>query len=218
MASETATRFLTAAVTIAVCVGLFVGVRHVLAPHRFVQDADSGTNGLPPGVGVRLERSKFTGYDAQNRPVWILRADVVDAATDKMRVEARGNVEAELLDAPTGKRRAFVVAPGAVFTRASNTLQASGKTVARFPGNDAKKDLRVETQTLLWNIGAKQVLCSGAVQGDLPGGVGTMNGRDASVDLTTREVTIQKFHGAFVLPSGAGTRPPSIPNPFAPTK
>ncbi|MBC8142987.1 MAG: hypothetical protein H7Y38_16305 [Armatimonadetes bacterium] len=210
MRSDSFKRLAAVVFCAAVLAGGYYGIKAILAPQRFGQGDNIGAPGLPPGVGLRVDRLSFTGYDAQNRPVYKLRADVVDAGSDRMRVEARGNVEAELLDAATGKRRAFVVAPNAVFSRASNTLQVGGKIVARFPGDKTATDIRVNAETLLWNVGTKQVLCSGAVHLDLPNASGTADGRNVSVNLETRVWTAERLRGEFVIQTGAGENPPAF--------
>jgi len=209
MQSDLPKRLAIIAVSITALAGTYYGIRAILAPQRFGQSGGTGADSLPSGVGIRVDRLKFTGYDVQNRPVYILRADVVDAGSDRMRVEARGNVEAELLDPVTGKRRAFVTAPNAVFSRASTTLQVGGKIVARFPGNNTESDLRVEGQTLVWNVGTKQVLCTGVVHVDLPSGSGTADGRNVSVNLSNRVWTAEQCSGTFIL-GGTGKKPPAF--------
>lgn len=208
MRSDLPKRLAVVAASVVALAGTYYGIRAILAPQRFGQTNSTGTGGLPPGVGLRVERLTFTDYDAQNRPLYKLRADVVDAGSDRMRVEARGNVEAELLDPATGKRRAFITAPSAVFSRASRTLEVAGKIVARFPGNNASGDLRAQAETLIWNVGTKQVLCTGAAHVDLPNGSGKADGRNVSVDLETRVWKAEGLSGAFVLQSGAGENPP----------
>ncbi len=208
MQSELPKRLTLIAVSVAALAGTYYGVKAILAPQHFGQDS-TGTSGLPPGVGLRVERLSFTDYDTQNRPLYKLRADVVDAGSDRMRVEARGNVEAEILDPATGKRRAFITAPSAVFSRASKTLQVGGKIAARFPGTNTGSDLRARAETLVWNVGTKQVLCTGAVHVDLPNGSGTADGRNVSVNLQTRVWTVENGSGTFVS-SGAGEKPPAF--------
>lgn len=200
---------------VALAVVTAAGLRYAISPNR---SASSGTNPnpLPPGTGVRVNRTEFTGYeyDGETRKSWAVRADVLDISSDKSRVEARGNVEAELFDAPTGKRRALITAPAVVFTRNSKTLQVAGKIVCQAPGTNIQNDLRVEAETLIWNMGAKQIVCPGAVVAALPNGTGTAQGRELTLDLTSREWSLQKFHGAFALREGQGNTPPPFVNPL----
>ena len=198
----------------AIFAGLWAGVRYVLAPPATQKTGTVDPNGLPGNVLVRQNRASFTGYaKGTDRPLWTLRADVVDGTSDKMRVEARGNVEAELLDAPTGKRRAVIFAPNAVFSRASNTLQVGGKVICRAPGRQPG-DLTVTAETLVWNVGAKQILCTGAVHATLPKNSGTADGRDLTLQLTTREWTMKTVRVSVALKPGAGDAPPSLANPL----
>ena len=210
---EQAKRWGTTVTVVAVLVALWSGVRYVLAPPPAQKNGSTGPNGLPGNVLVRQNRAAFIGYDANTKPLWTLRADVVDATTDKMRIEARGHVEAELLEPTTGKRRAFVTAPSAVFSRGSNTLQIGGKIVCRAPGN-SKTDLRIEAETLIWNVGTKQVLCTGAVHADLPNGSGTVDGRDLTLQLTTRELSMKTVRASALLKPGDGDAPPALTNPL----
>ncbi len=188
--------------------------RFIFSPNRPAATDRVNPDALPPGVGLRISKSEFIGYDDQTRKAWVVRADTVDASTDKSRVEARGNVEAELFDAPTSKRRAVMTAGTAVFTRNSKTLQIGGGIVCRAPGTNSRSDLRVKADTLIWNVGAKQVVCLGAIVADLPDGKGTARGRELTLDLTTREWTLQQFHGEFVVPEGEGSAPPPFVNPL----
>jgi hypothetical protein len=191
------------------------GLRYAISPNR---PATIGTNPnpLPPGIAARVNRMEYTAYeyDGETRKTWVVHADVLDISSDKSRVEARGNVEAELLDAPTGKRRALITAPTAVFTRNSKTLQVAGKIVCQAPGTNIQNDLRVEAETLIWNIGAKQIMCPGEVVAVLPNRTGTARGRELTLDLTTREWSLQKFHGEFALREGQGNTPPPFVNPL----
>ena len=191
-----------------------VGLRYSLTSRHFGQTAINNPNALPNGVGVRLVKSEFIGYDSQTRKVWTVRADHVDISSDKMHIQANGHVEARIWDAVTGKQRIFVTAPIAVFTGVTKTLQVGGKIICHAPGNDAIHDLRVEAETLVWNVGAKQITCSGAVHADLPNNTGTADGRNLTLNLTTREWVMSKFHGAFVVREGAGTTPPPFVNPL----
>ena len=109
MSSPWGKRLATVALTVGIIAAIGGGLRYVLAPRRFTQTGTGGASDLPANVAVRSERNTYIGYLNQTPdPAWTLRADVVDISADTMRVEARGNVEAELLDAPTGKRRALV--------------------------------------------------------------------------------------------------------------
>ena len=178
---------------------LFAGLRYAISPHHFDSSSNNDPNRLPPNVAVRLTQSIFTGRDDQGRKSWIIHADRVDSAIDHSRIEFSGHIDATLLDSPTGKTRARVSAPTAVFTAATKTLQVGGKIVCRVPGKGDASDLHLEADTLLWNVGAKQIICPGAVHSDLPQQGGTADGRDLTMDLVTHEWTLKRFHGAFLL-------------------
>lgn len=191
------------------------GIRNSLLPHRFDTTGTSNDpDALPPGVGVRVKQTVFDGYDEKMRKAWTIRADVVDGGIDRSRVEFNGHIEATLFDAPTGKPRAKITAPYALFTVATKTLQVGQKIVCRVPGTGDAGDLRMDAETMVWNTSAKQIVCPGAVNADLPNDTGAIKGQDMTIDLTTREWTMKKFHGAFVLKEGAGAGPPKIENPF----
>lgn len=169
---------------------------------------------LPSNIGVRLTQSEFTIYGAEGtRKACTVRADTIEATADKGRVEARGNVVAELFDLPTGKRRARITAPLVVFTTGSKTLQIAGKIVCRAPGGSAR-DLAVEADTLVWNIGAKQIFCPGVVHAALADDAGTADGRDFTLDLLTHAWTLKHFRGAFAVGEGQGVAPPPFVNPL----
>jgi len=188
-----------------------LGVRYVLAPHHFTQGGSGGAGGIPPGTGIRTVQTTFTGYDTRTRKEWTVRPDTVDISSDRSRVEARGNVEARLFDAPSGRLRALVTAPLAVFSRNAKTLQVSGKIVCRVPGDGGVRDLSVDAETLIWNVGAKQVFCPGEVHFVLPTGTGKVRGRDLTLDLVSRGWTLSKFHGEFTVHAGSGGAPPTLP-------
>lgn len=214
MNSERAKSWATVAGMIAVIVAAAAGLRYAMSPNEVAPTAVRNPDALPPGVAIRVSRTEFIGYDDQTRKACVVRADTVDVSSDRSRMEARGNVEAELLDASTGKRRALISAGTVVFAGNSKTLQVGGKIICRAPGIDAANDLRVEADTLLWNVGAKQIVCPGEIVANLPNAKGTARGRDFTLDLSSREWTLQKFHGAFVVREGEGTAPPPFVNPL----
>ncbi|MBC8137605.1 MAG: hypothetical protein H8F28_17115 [Fibrella sp.] len=190
------------------------GLRYAMTPNRPSAINRPNPDALPPGVSIRHRRSVFTGYDEQTRKAWVVRADTVEFSSDRSRVEARGNVEAELFDAPTGKRRALITAGTFVFTRNSKSLQVGGKIICQAPGKNDKSDLRVEADMLIWNVGAKQIICPGEVTAELPNGKGTARGRELTLDLPSREWTLQQFHGEFAFREGEGSVPPPFVNPL----
>ena len=204
----------TFALMVALIGATAAGLRYALTPRHFSDTGTPDPNILPLGTGIRVVRAEFAGFDDKTRKAWIVRADTLDVSSDRTRIEARGNVEAELLDPETGKRRAQINAPVVVFTRNSQTLQVGGKIVCRAPGIQEQTDLRVEAQTLIWNVGAKQVFCPGTVQAQLPNAGGTARGNDLTLDLTTRATTWKRFHGEFAVGEASGTKPPAFGNPL----
>ncbi|MBC7809189.1 MAG: hypothetical protein H7145_23895 [Akkermansiaceae bacterium] len=217
MNTDRARSWATVVGMIALTLAATAGLRYAISPNRSPSGGGRNPDALPPGVGIRVSQTEFTGYDdqgGQTRKSWHVRADTVDFSSDRSRMEARGNVEAEIFDAPTGKRRALIRAVTVVFTRNSKTLQVGGKIVCQAPGSNDESDLRVEADTLIWNVGAKQILCPGAIVADLPNGMGETRGRDLTLDLTSRELVLNKFHGTFVAPEGEGSTPPPFINPL----
>lgn len=192
-----------------------VGLRYAMTPNRAPSTNRRNPDALPPGVGIRFQRYVFTGYDDKTgRKAWLVRADKVEISSDRSRVEATGNVESELFDVPTGKRRALITAVSLVVARNSKTLQVGGKIVCQAPGKNDESDLRVEANTLIWNIGAKQIICPGEVVANLPNRKGKAQGRDLTLNLANREWEMQKFHGEFVVREGEGSTPPPFVNPL----
>jgi lipopolysaccharide export system protein LptC len=158
------------------------------------------------GTAVALRFAR--GYRAvagrrNNRPAWTVRADRVDTTRSHDQVDFAGNVLAKLL-LPDGKPRATITAPFASYTDYNKTLTATDKIVilVHSVAANVKDDLRVETEKVKWNVGARQVECPGSVRASL--NASHVTGSSLTVDLKTRAFSLHHFNAILSLDDAPG--------------
>ncbi len=156
---------------------------------------------LPGDIALRFSQVRVVGRK-DNRRAWRVTADQVDTTKAKTRVDFHGNITAELLNEKE-KQRAVVTAPQASYDVPRQLLTANGKLlclihpVSGAVGPQAKGDLKVETDSLVWNVGAKSVLCSNTVTATMPDA--HISGKMFSVNLETREFSLANVQADFVI-------------------
>jgi LPS export ABC transporter protein LptC len=166
--------------------------------YRHVAGLGAPPPSLPPNVYLRLSGITVTGRK-DGQVAYIVTADRIDSTRNRDRVEFVGNIRAELRQ--DGQPRATFTAEKAVYSEPTKMLTAEGKSggqitaVVRGATPVPGRELAFETPRLTWNIGSRQVFCPDAVRlavKDL-----TLEGIQLSVDLNTREFTLNRWKGTF---------------------
>jgi lipopolysaccharide export system protein LptC len=197
--AENFQRFLLWLLAIGLIVGTALALRYAVG-YRYVAGLGTPPPSLPPNVYLRLTGIKVTGHK-DGKPAWYVTADRIDTTKNKDKVDFVGNIKAELLQ--SGQPRATFTAEKATYNEPTKMLIAEGKpgqnlaVIVRGANPRPDTALTLSTDTIQWNIGSRQILCPNAVNltvKDL-----TLNGVQLRVDLNTREYSIQKWSGTFLI-------------------
>jgi hypothetical protein len=153
---------------------------------------------LPPGTEIRLGETAINGRDANGRPAWTIRAKRVDTDRNRSSIRFEDGIDAKLMDSDgSGKVRALVTAPRALFTEATKSLEVSGPITCRVPGEKGKPDVNVRAGALRWDVGQNRVLCTGEVVAQIDRD--TVRAQELAVDLRTREWSARKVRARFFV-------------------
>jgi hypothetical protein len=193
--TERAQRLLLWALAVALVAGTAIALRFARG-YRAVAGLESATAGLPPNVSLRLDGIRAEGRK-DNRRAWTLRADRIETTRNHDRIDFVGHIEARLLR--NGAPRATITAPSASYTDVNKSLTAAGKIVVLVHSvlPNVKEDLRIETEKVNWNVGAREVDCPGTVRASL--GDSEVTGTKLNVDLATRAYSLHDFDARFSL-------------------
>ncbi len=151
---------------------------------------------LPPSVSLRLKDVIAAGR-RNNQLSWTLKADQVDSSRDRTKVDFQGNIAIKMFT--DGQERGVLTADLATYLSLNQMLSVSGKVVGILRDTKALRGeaLRLQTDTVHWNIGARHVICPNDVAITVKDGV--VRGNQLSVDLKTRDQTMRNVEAEFTL-------------------
>jgi LPS export ABC transporter protein LptC len=149
---------------------------------------------LPPSVSLRLKDVRAAGR-TNNRLAWTLKADQVDSTRDRTKVDFQGNILMRMFT--SGRERGTLTSRAATYLSRNQMLSVSGDVVGvvRDPKAPLSESLRLATDTVHWNVGARHAICPNEVTITLKDGV--VRGNQLSVDLKTRDHTMRDFEAEF---------------------
>ena len=184
-------RFVPIILLMLLCGGVYFAVRFVQQSSPSVAVYAGNGVSLPPNVNLRLSRLSLVGRKA-GQMVWKTQADTLDASRDRSQISVSGHITATLLQ--DGKARAHLLAPAAQYSATLKLLTASGPAICTVPGKTASPSdtLTIQAEGVTWSVGERRIFCPGKVKATR--GEILVTGREASVDLKTRRLTLRNFH------------------------
>lgn len=192
--SERLQQILIWVAAIALIVGTGIALRYA-GGYRQIAGL-SPPSALPPNVGLRLNDVTAAGR-RNNALAWTLKANQVDSTRDRTRVDFLGDIAIHMFTG--GQERGTLTANTATYLSLNQMISVSGKVVGilRDPKVSRGESLRLTTDIVHWNIGARHAICPNAVTIYVKDGV--VRGNQLSVDLKTRDHTMRNFAAEFTL-------------------
>jgi LPS export ABC transporter protein LptC len=195
-------RFLLWFIALGLTVGTGVALRFAGGYRRMAGFENPVT--LPPNVTLRLNDVSAVGRK-NNQKAWSLTAKQVDSSKDRSRVDFVGDINVVLYS--EHKPRATVKANTATYLAPNQTLIVGGGVVGVLKDpQSGTDDLKLETNQVQWSIGGRQVNAPNAVTLTLKDG--RITGTNMTVDLTTRDYSMDNFEADLALDTAA---PPTDP-------
>ncbi|MDX1935207.1 MAG: LPS export ABC transporter periplasmic protein LptC [Capsulimonadales bacterium] len=183
-------RWVSAFLVLLLIAGTYLAVRFVRESPRSPLITGGGTPDLPPNVHLRLSGLTITGRK-DGRPAWHLRADRMDSTRDSREIDFDGHIRADFSGEET--RRATVEAASAHYSDTLKRLVASGGVRLRLRPTSPQfpEEIRIETDSIVWNVGDRNVLCPKPVRAFQGSRFARADG--LTVDLKTRKLTLRNF-------------------------
>ena len=199
VAAERLTKFTLWTIALLIVGGTIYALRYVRGYRPFMSMGIFDSAALPADIALRFD-SVRVNYRENNKVAWTLKAGRVETNQDRSRLVFSNGMTATLMN--EGRPRATVTAPNAVYDTSQHLLDVNGQTVCHvFPQGATRSqnsdDLVLQAQSVQWNTSTHSVSCRGAVSADLPRK--HLRGNDFSVDLLTRDMSINHFSADFTI-------------------